>query len=182
MPFVFKRLALLLSIAAAFAADKETALPGRRRPPATRTTRPTPRSPSASSRTIPARKIKTAFGKLNPYNYGILPVLVVIQNDSDKTIRLDRTQGRVCRARAQPRGGHACPGCPLPPRTRPAQDDSRADRPGQDRQGEEESAGRLGDRRPRLRRADAPAGQTASGFFYFQTGLADRVHGLSERI
>jgi len=31
---------------------------------------------------------KPIFGKKNPYNYGVLPVLVVIQNDSAKTIRV----------------------------------------------------------------------------------------------
>jgi len=34
-------------------------------------------------------KMKDAFGKLDPYQYGILPVLMVIQNDTDKTIRLE---------------------------------------------------------------------------------------------
>jgi len=32
---------------------------------------------------------KTAFGKVNPYERGILPVLVIIQNDSGKPLRLD---------------------------------------------------------------------------------------------
>ena len=31
----------------------------------------------------------TAFGKLNPNQYGVLPVLIIIQNDTDKAIRLD---------------------------------------------------------------------------------------------
>jgi hypothetical protein len=31
---------------------------------------------------------RTAFGKLNPYQHGILPVLVVMRNDSKKTVRL----------------------------------------------------------------------------------------------
>lgn len=31
---------------------------------------------------------KSAFGKVNPYEHGILPVLVIIRNDSKKTIRL----------------------------------------------------------------------------------------------
>lgn len=90
MPFVFKRLALLLSIAAASAADKEP---------------PPFKAPAAASCanhqtngrvTIGAEpyatddKAKAAFGKLNPYQHGVLPVLVVIQNDSDKTIKLDR--------------------------------------------------------------------------------------------
>jgi len=35
---------------------------------------------------------RTAFGKVNPYQYGILPILVVIQNDTNETIKLDRMQ------------------------------------------------------------------------------------------
>ncbi|MGO9228881.1 MAG: hypothetical protein ACLQKA_06670 [Bryobacteraceae bacterium] len=35
-------------------------------------------------------KVRAAFGKLMPYDYGVLPVLVVIQNDSHESIRLDR--------------------------------------------------------------------------------------------
>ena len=31
----------------------------------------------------------TAFGKLNPYQYGVLPVLVIIQNDTGQAIRLE---------------------------------------------------------------------------------------------
>src|SRR5947208_6318135 len=89
MPFVFKRLALLLSIAGAYAADKDVPF------------RPAPAASFASHQTnarvtigvdpyVAEEKVKTAFGKLNPYRYGILPVLVVIQNDSDQTIRLDK--------------------------------------------------------------------------------------------
>src|SRR5688572_18656953 len=33
---------------------------------------------------------KPAFGKLNPYEHGVLPVLMVIQNDTRKAIKLDR--------------------------------------------------------------------------------------------
>ncbi len=35
-------------------------------------------------------KVRAAFGRLMPYDYGVLPVLVVIQNDSRESIRLDR--------------------------------------------------------------------------------------------
>ena len=35
-------------------------------------------------------KVKLAFGKLDPSLYGVLPVLVVIQNDYAKTLQLDR--------------------------------------------------------------------------------------------
>src|SRR5438067_11745983 len=33
---------------------------------------------------------RDAFGKVNPYRYGILPVLIVMQNDSPNAIRVDR--------------------------------------------------------------------------------------------
>jgi len=33
---------------------------------------------------------KTAFGKLNPWRYNILPVLVVIRNDSPSAVRLEK--------------------------------------------------------------------------------------------
>ena len=35
---------------------------------------------------------RPVFGKHNPYNSGVLPVLVVIQNDSGKTIRVQSLQ------------------------------------------------------------------------------------------
>src|ERR1039457_4584343 len=89
MPFVFKSLALLLSISAGFAADKET---------------PFKAAAAASYANhqsnaqitigvdpfITLDKVQLAFGKLQPNQFGILPVLVVIQNDSGKAIRLDR--------------------------------------------------------------------------------------------
>lgn len=78
-----------MSIAAAFAADKEAPF----------------RAPDAASMphhqinapvTIGAEpyasgeKIKAAFGKVDPYQNGILPVLVVIQNDGKDAIKLER--------------------------------------------------------------------------------------------
>jgi hypothetical protein len=91
MPFVFKRLALLISIAAAFAADKEA--PFRPAPAGTY-----PHRQSSERVTIAAdpydsgEKIKAAFGKLDPYQHGVLPVLIVIQNDSGQTLQLDRME------------------------------------------------------------------------------------------
>ncbi len=35
---------------------------------------------------------KEPFGKVNPWRYGVLPVLVVIQNDSPHAIRLDKAR------------------------------------------------------------------------------------------
>ncbi len=90
MPFVFKRLALLfLSISACVAADKQT--PFKAAPAASY-----PGHQSNAQITIGAdpyvllEKVKLAFGKVDPNQFGVLPVLVVIQNDSDKAIRLDR--------------------------------------------------------------------------------------------
>jgi hypothetical protein len=89
MPFVFKRLALFMSIAAAFAADKPA--PFRANSAASYARHQTGDGvtigvdPYASG-----EKLKAAFGKLDPNQYGVLPVLVVIQNDTGKSIRLDR--------------------------------------------------------------------------------------------
>ena len=91
MPFVFKRLALLLSIAAAFGADKDskfTAQPASSYPCRQSISQVT----VAVDPVVSDEKAKTAFGKHNPYNYGILPILVVIQNDSSKTMRIDQLQ------------------------------------------------------------------------------------------
>jgi hypothetical protein len=90
MLFDFKRLILLTSIAMAFAGDKDHPRfdPG----PATGF----PNHQTASGVTVAAVPYETdaqaqpAFGKVNPYKYGVLPVLVVIQNDSKAAIRADR--------------------------------------------------------------------------------------------
>ncbi len=77
-----------MSIVAAFAADKDAPF------------RPAPAESYAHRQTnaqvtigvdpyVSTAKLKSAFGKLDPNEYGVLPVLVVIQNDSSKTIRLD---------------------------------------------------------------------------------------------
>src|SRR5438874_13310412 len=89
MPFVFKRLALIVSIAAAFAADKEA--PFRAAPAASYAQHQTNGAITIGADSYASGdKVKIAFGKLDPYQYGVLPVLVVIQNDSPETIRLDR--------------------------------------------------------------------------------------------
>jgi hypothetical protein len=80
----------MLSIAAAFAADKE---------PAKLNIRPAADYPAhqtnskvtvAAAAYVSDDDAKPAFGKNNPYQYGVLPVLVVIQNDSDQAMRVDR--------------------------------------------------------------------------------------------
>ncbi len=78
-----------MSIAAAFAADKET--PFRAAPAASYEHHQTVDKVTIGvDPYLVEEKQKAAFGKLRPTDYGILPVLLVIQNDSDKSIRLDR--------------------------------------------------------------------------------------------
>ena len=79
---------LAASIPAAWAVDKEGA---RFAPPAIDSI---PTKQTVEGVTIAAQaynsesQAKTAFGKVHPYEHGILPVLVIIRNDSKKTIRL----------------------------------------------------------------------------------------------
>ncbi len=90
MPLFLKRLILLTSITAAFAGDKELSK-FEVRPPASY-----PSHQTSDKITIGAEVIETdeqarpAFGKANPYNDGILPVLVVIQNNRPHALRVDR--------------------------------------------------------------------------------------------
>jgi len=44
----------------------------------------------AAEQCITDEQTKDAFGKLNPWRYGVLPVLIVIQNDSPDAVRLDQ--------------------------------------------------------------------------------------------
>ena len=179
MPFVFKSLALLLSISAGLAADKET---------------PFKAAPAASYAShqsnaqitigvdpyVTLDKVQLAFGKLQPNQFGILPVLVVIQNDSGKAIRLDRLKVEYLgpnhdRVEATPAKDVRY----LKPPQRPA----AIDGPGQSQsaQEQEEPAGRMGDRRPRPGGADASARTVGQRLFLFPDQPATHRHHLSER-
>lgn len=94
MPFIFNRLALLMSIAALFGAykaageDKKDA-PFRAEPAASYAHQSNSGVTVGADPFSTAEKAKTAFGKLDPNKHGLLPILVVIQNDSGKAIRAD---------------------------------------------------------------------------------------------
>jgi hypothetical protein len=175
MPFVFKRLALLMSIAAALGPNKAS--------PADKEHTKFDLAPAAScpshqtsekvtigaSVYDSAERAKTAFGKLNPYQYGITPVLVVIQNDSGQTIRVDRIRVDY----VSPDGGHidATPATdvrylkgPANPQVAPAP--SPIPRLGKHKNPLDawEIEGRA------FSAKVIPAGESAGGFFYFQTG------------
>ncbi len=163
MPFIFKRLALLISIAAAFAADKEP--PFR---PGAATSYPHQTSEQVTIGAdvyTSAEKVKAAFGKLDPNQYGILPVLVVIQNDSGKTLRLNTMRveyvGRHGRVYATPaRDVRYLDGVQMPSAPRPVR------LPGKKNPlAAWEIEGRA------FSAESLPAGNSAFGFFYFQAPL-----------
>lgn len=182
MPFVFKRLALLLSIAAAFAADKEA--PFRAAPAASY-----PHHQTNGAVTIGVEpyasgdKIKTAFGKLDPYEYGILPVLVVIQNDGKETVRLDRIKVNYVgsgsnRVAATPAREVRYTRGPDRPRVAGGPLGKVISKPKKNPLNAWEIEGRA------FAAQALPPGQSAFGFFYFQTGIETGstvyINGLTE--
>ena len=159
-----------MSIAAAFAADKEA--PFKAAPAASYPHHQTNDKVTIGADTYATEdKVKTAFGKLNPYQHGVLPVLVVIQNDGDKAIRLDKlkaeyvglngnrveaTPAKDVRYLTGPNRPTVIPGPtgrPVPGRSKKNPLDAW------------EIEGRA------LAAQMLPAGNTASGFLYFQTGI-----------
>lgn len=90
MALTGKSLIALLSIAMASGADKEkpkfTALPVDSYPLRQTIDKVTVAAAPFRSNA----ETEAAFGKLNPNHYGVLPILIVIRNDSDKTLALDK--------------------------------------------------------------------------------------------
>ncbi len=159
-----------MSIAAAFAADKGATF----RAPEAASLAHRQTSEQLTIGVDPydsADKVKSAFGKLDPNEHGVLPVLVVIQNDSSKTIRLDRIQAQyVGPNRAKIEATPARDVKYLRPPRRPSAIPGPAGRvkvlaskknplAAWEIEGRAFSAQMLA------------AGQSASGFFYFQTAL-----------
>jgi hypothetical protein len=165
-----KRLALivLLSIAAAGGDDKDkshfTAGPASSYPSHQTLDKIT----IAAVPFLTEEQAKTAFGKANPYRYGVIPVLVVLQNDTGKALRLDLETEFV-----DPGGRHveatpasdvlyvgSDPKRPRMPGTSPIPLPSR------------NKKGPLNTSEIEVRAFSAkmlPAGDSAFGFFYFQT-------------
>lgn len=111
---------------------------------------------------------RPAFGKNNPYKYGILPLLVVVQNDSDQAINLEHVKAeyitadrtRIFNTPAKDVrfvNGSRRPGVvlgPTGPKVGKSKKNPLADWPIEGRA----FAARM-----------VPPHQAASGFFYFQT-------------
>jgi len=179
MPFIFKRLALFMSIAAALAADKTSF----HAPAAAEM----PRHQTTEGLTIgvdpyvSGDKVKLAFGKLTPYQYGVLPVLVAMQNSSAHTIQLRGMRVEYVgpggdRAVATPAGDvrYAIGPDPLAGQRRAGPIPIKKKNPLDvwEIEGRAFAAQML------------PAGNAASGFFYFNTGIQPKatlyVSGLAE--
>ena len=184
MPFIFKRLALLLSIAAAHAADKESTQ-FRAEPAASYE-----HHQSNARITIGVdpyntpEKQKTAFGKLDLYQFGVLPVLVVLQNDSGGAIRLEKMKVEYVgpnRNRVE-----ATPASEVRYLNGPRRPDVVPGPTGKPKVGRSkknpldawEVEGRA------FAAKILPAGEEAHGFFYFQAGLQSGatiyISGLTE--
>jgi hypothetical protein len=81
-------IALFASFALAGAADKEPHFaPGAAASYPTRQT--SDKVTIAAVPYVTGEQVRSAFGKLDPNRYGILPLLIVIQNDGSQTIRFD---------------------------------------------------------------------------------------------
>ncbi|MBZ5725093.1 MAG: hypothetical protein LAP87_08865 [Acidobacteriia bacterium] len=172
-----------MSIAALLAADKETALFKAASAGSFANHQTNGQVTIGADAYVSGDKVKTAFGKLDPYQYGVLPVLVVIQNDSGKTIRLDELKAVYVgpnndRVEATPAKEVRYLEGPNRPRMIPGPGGQVKVLKGKNPLAAWEIEGRA------MAAQMLPAGQTASGFFYFQTGLQRGatlyLSGLSE--
>jgi hypothetical protein len=120
---------------------------------------------------VSGEKLKAAFGKLIPYQYGILPVLLAFQNDSGQTIQIKNMKAeyvlqdgqRIVATSAQDvryaRGGQR-PRVPVSPIPLP-----KKKNPLDEWQIEGHA----------LAAEAIPAGNAAFGFIYFQASLMPRA-------
>ena len=186
MRFLSKSLILLLSIAAAPGADKNQ--PFRPGPAASY-----PNHQKISGLVIAAdaygtkEEARTAFGKLNPNKHGVLPVLVVMQNDSGKALRLEGMRVeyiRPDRRRIEPVPAEEVPYLrgPKRPNTNPSPY-PRNPIPGLGKKNKNPLAAWEIEGRAFANKM-IPPGDSAHGFFYFQTadhrGAEIYVTGIRE--
>lgn len=170
MQSILRWLAIPLSIAAMFAADKETRFVVR--PAAEYPTHSTQEKVTvAAVPYVSEEDIKLAFGKMNPLKYGVLPVLVVIQNDTGKALRLNVQSEYV-----DPTGHHLeaiAPGDVQYVGSSPKRKDTNIGMgspiPLPKKKGGPMSSWEIIGRG--FTAKIVPAGEQVSGFFYFQTSM-----------
>jgi hypothetical protein len=185
MSFSSKWCVLLLSIVSALGADKEK--PFEPQPMESYANRQTVEELTIAAEPFSdAAKTRAAFGKLNPNQHGILPVFVVMKNGGDKTLSLEsikveyispsreRVEATPARDVARSRGSgqpRLSPN-PLPIPTSPRSSLKKNPLNAWEIEGRAFAARMLS------------AGETASGFFYFQapyrTGSILYITGVQE--
>jgi hypothetical protein len=159
-------LAVSIAVAIGYAADDKS--PFRPRPVGDYPHRQTSEGVTiAAEQFVTDAQAATAFGKLNPWRYGVLPVLLVIQNDSPNAIRLDKMRIYYTLpggTRAEPTPGQEVKYLRGVKQPRPISGPRGAvpGRTAKNPLAEWEIEGR------EFRARMLPPGQTASGFFYFQ--------------
>jgi hypothetical protein len=170
MPFVFKRLFLFLSIAAAFAADKESEK-FEARPAAEYKARQTISKVTIGTQAfVSDDEARPPFGKNNPYKYGILPILVVVQNDGAQAISLEGLKVEYVTADhsrifATPAKDVRFVNSGQKPNVTIGPTGPKLGKQKKNPLADWEIEGRA------FAAKMLPAGQSASGFFYFQTGF-----------
>jgi len=179
MNFVLRRLmpilALAASITATLAVDKDK---GRFTPPTIESIETKQTGNGVTVAVVPYHTealASQAFGKLNPYQHGITPVLLIIRNDSKESLSLERMQVEYIdktreRIEATPAGEVKYGRSPKRPSMTPSPI------PGI----------RLGSKKNPLAAAEIegrafaakmlPPGESAHGFLYFQTGHRSGSH------
>lgn len=162
----------MVSISAAPGADKEHAAAFRPAPVEAYQHRQSSEHVTVAAEEFESdEQARPAFGKHNPYKYGILPVLLVIKNDTGKALRLDRLRAVYVmpdntRIESTPAGelrslhGVREPNVVTPPLPGIGNRTSHRKQP----LSQWEIEGRAFAARV------LPAGETASGFVYFQSG------------
>ena len=170
MPFVFKRLFLLTSIAAAFAADKETARFEVKPASEYKARQTNAKVTIAAQAFVSDDEARPAFGKNNPYKFGVLPMLVVIQNDSSESIKVDEIKAEYIspdRARvvATPARDVRFLTGPSKPNVTIGPTGPKLGKQKKNPLDSWEIEGRA------FAAKMIPPGQSASGFFYFQAGF-----------
>jgi len=159
-----------MSIAAAFAADKETDK-FEVRPAADYRARQTNAKVTIAVQVfVSDDDARLPFGKNNPYKYGVLPVLVVIQNDSAQAVSLEQMKVEYVTAYhsrifTTPARDVRFVNGPQKPNVNIGPTGPKLGKQKKNPLAEWEIEGRA------FAAKMLPPGQSASGFFYFQTGF-----------
>ncbi len=170
LPLLLRRSVVILvaSISVMMAVDKDKAkfAPG---PASSFVSKQTNDGVTVAAETYETEELaKSAFGKTNPYVHGVLPVLVVIQNDSKETVSLEKMKLEYETADRERIGSTAARDVRfLQPPKRPNLNSSPLPRMG----GKHKNP--LGGPEIEARAFAArmlPAGESAYGFFYFESG------------